>query len=31
MDKNQLKVDIGAKEEYEQIKNDSSWLQLLKI
>jgi len=31
MDKNQFKVDIGAKEEYEQIKNDSSWLQLLKI
>ena len=31
MDKNQFKADIGAKEEYEQIKNDSSWLQLLKI
>jgi len=31
MEKNQFKGDIGAKEKYEQLKNDSSWLQLLKI
>ncbi|NVM43931.1 MAG: nucleotidyltransferase family protein [Candidatus Lokiarchaeota archaeon] len=31
MDKNQFKGDIGAKKKYEQLKNDSSWLQLLKI
>ncbi len=31
MEKNQFKGDIGAKKEYEQLKNDSSWLQLLKI
>ena len=31
MEQNQFKGDIGAKEKYEQLKNDSSWLQLLKI
>jgi len=31
MEQNQFKVDVGAKKKYEQLKNDSSWLQLLKI
>ena len=31
MEKNQFKGDIGAKQKYEQLKNDLSWLQLLKI
>jgi dTDP-glucose pyrophosphorylase len=31
MEPNQFKGDIGAKEKYEQLINDSSWLQLLKI
>ena len=31
MEQNQFKGDVGAKEKYEQLKNDSSWLQLLKI
>lgn len=31
MEQNQFKGDIGAKEEYEKLKNESSWLQLLKI
>ncbi|MBY8987741.1 MAG: nucleotidyltransferase family protein [Candidatus Lokiarchaeota archaeon] len=31
MEPNQFKGDIGAKEKYEQLKNDSSWLQLLKF
>jgi len=31
MEQNQFKGDIGAKEQYEQLKKDSSWLQLLKI
>lgn len=31
MKPNQFKGDIGAKEKYEQLINDSSWLQLLKI
>ncbi len=31
MEKSQFKGDIGAKEKYEQLKDNSSWLQLLKI
>jgi NDP-sugar pyrophosphorylase family protein len=31
MEKNQFKADIGAKEKYVQLKDDSSWLHLLKI
>ena len=31
MEQNQFKGDIGAKEKYEKLKNESSWLQLLKI
>jgi len=31
MEPNQFKGDIGAKEKYEQLINDSSWLQRLKI
>jgi NDP-sugar pyrophosphorylase family protein len=31
MEKNQFKGDIGAKEKYEHLKEESSWLQLLKI
>ena len=31
MERNQFKGEIGAKEKYEQLKDDSSWLQLLKI
>jgi len=31
MEQNQFKGEVGAKEKYEQLKNDSSWLQLLKI
>ena len=31
MDKDNIKADIGTKEEYEYLKTDSSWLQLLKI
>ncbi len=31
MEKNQFKGDIGAKEKYEQLKDNSYWLQLLKI
>ena len=31
MEKNQFKGDIGAKQKYERLKNDPSWLQLLKI
>jgi NDP-sugar pyrophosphorylase family protein len=31
MEKNQFKGDIGAKEKFERLKEDSSWLHLLKI
>jgi NDP-sugar pyrophosphorylase family protein len=31
MKREQFKADIGAKEKYEQLKEDSNWLQLLKI
>ena len=31
MDKNQFKGDIGAKEKYEQLKDNPNWLKLLKI
>ena len=31
MNENQFRGDLGEKKKYEQLKNDSSWLQLLKI
>ena len=31
MNQNQFRGDLGEKKKYEQLKNDSSWLQLLKI
>jgi len=31
MEKNQFRGDLGRREKYEQLKDDSSWLQFLKI
>jgi len=31
MEKNQFRVDLGVKQIYEQLRDDSSWLQFLKI
>ena len=31
MEKNQFRVDLGVKQIYEQLRDDSSWLHFLKI
>ena len=31
MEKNQLRIDLGVKQTYERLRDDSSWLHLLKI